>query len=92
MMNALAKGVLTLYSYDDNADNTSIENVVRQSLQLIAQFPQLAVYSYRDVYQRQGKHCRTCAQAFLTNSHKTVEARALLPVSYTHLDVYKRQA
>ena len=47
MMNALAKGVLTLYSYDDNADNTSIENVVRQSLQLIAQFPQLAVYSYR---------------------------------------------
>lgn len=47
MMNALAKGVLTLYSYDDNADDISIENVIRQSVQLIAQMPLIAVYSYR---------------------------------------------
>lgn len=47
MMNALAKGVLTLYSYDDNADDISIENVIRQSIQLIAQMPLIAVYSYR---------------------------------------------
>lgn len=47
MMNALAKGVLTLYSYDDNADDISIENVIRQAVQLIAQMPLIAVYSYR---------------------------------------------
>ena len=47
MMNSLARGVLTLYSYDPKADDTSMENVVFQSLRLIAQFAPLAVYSYR---------------------------------------------
>lgn len=47
MMNSLARSVLTLYSYDLNADDTSVKNVLRQSLQLIAVFPMLAVYSYQ---------------------------------------------
>ena len=47
MMNTLARSVLTLYSYDDYADDTSIENVIRQSLQLIALFPLLSVYGYQ---------------------------------------------
>lgn len=47
MMNCLARGVLTLYAYDPKADDTSMENVVFQSLRLIAQFPSLAVYGYR---------------------------------------------
>lgn len=47
MMNALARSVLTLYSYDDTADDTSIDNVLRQSLQLIAAFPLLSVYGYQ---------------------------------------------
>ena len=47
MMNGLSKSVLTLYSYDDNADDTSVENVLRQCLQLIAVFPMLSVYSYQ---------------------------------------------
>ena len=46
MMNALARSVLTLYSYDEQADDTSIENVLRQCLQLIALFPLLSVYGY----------------------------------------------
>ena len=46
MMNALARSVLMLYYYDDNADNLSIPNVLRQCLKLIAQFPMLAVYGY----------------------------------------------
>ncbi len=46
MMNALARSVLMLYYYDDNPDDTSVENVLRQCLQLIAQFPLLAVYGY----------------------------------------------
>ena len=47
MMNALSRSVLTLYSYDDNPDDISVKNVFRQCLQLIAQFPLLAVYSYQ---------------------------------------------
>lgn len=47
MMNTLARSVLTLYSYDENADDTSIPNVLRQCLQLIALFPQLSVYGYQ---------------------------------------------
>lgn len=46
MMNALARSVLMLYSNDLNADDTSIPNVLKQCLQLIARFPQLSVYSY----------------------------------------------
>jgi len=45
-MNALARSTLTLYSYDDKADDISIPNVIRQSLQLIALFPLLSVYGY----------------------------------------------
>ncbi len=47
MMNALARSVLTLYSYDDKADDISLENVLRQSIQLIAVFPLLSVYGYQ---------------------------------------------
>lgn len=46
MMNVLSRSVLALYSYDDNPDDTSVENVLRQSLQLISMFPLLAVYGY----------------------------------------------
>ncbi len=46
MMNSLARSVLTLASYDNNAMDTSIENVLRQCLQIISVFPLLSVYSY----------------------------------------------
>ena len=47
MMNTLARSVLTLYSYDEYADNTEIRNVLRQSMQLMALFPLLSVYAYQ---------------------------------------------
>lgn len=47
MMNTLARSVLTLYSYDDTAEDISIPNVLRQCLQLIALFPLLSVYGYQ---------------------------------------------
>ncbi|MGN0172685.1 MAG: citrate/2-methylcitrate synthase [Acutalibacteraceae bacterium] len=47
MMNTLARSVLTLYAYDDNANDISIENVMRQCLQLISLFPMLSVYAYQ---------------------------------------------
>ena len=46
IMNALQKSVLTLYSYDDDPDDISPSNVLRQSLQLIAKLPMIAVYAY----------------------------------------------
>lgn len=47
MMNTLARSVLTLYSYDDRADDLALPNVLRQCLQLIALFPMLSVYGYQ---------------------------------------------
>ncbi len=46
MMNILSRCVLALYTYDDNPDDISVPNVLRQCLQLIAEFPLLAVYAY----------------------------------------------
>ena len=54
MMNTLSRCVLALYSYDDNPDDTSVQNVMRQCLQLIAQFPLIAVYAYHS-YQHYHK-------------------------------------
>lgn len=47
MMNTLARSVLTLYSYDDSAEDTSIPNVLHQCLQLFALLPVLSVYGYQ---------------------------------------------
>lgn len=47
MMNTLSRSVLTLYAYDDNADSTAPDNVLRQCLGLLALFPMLAVYGYQ---------------------------------------------
>ena len=47
MMNVLSRSILTLYAYDDKAEDTSIQNVLRQSLELIARFPLIAVYGYQ---------------------------------------------
>ena len=46
MMNSIARSVLTLFCYDDNPNDTSIENVLRQCIQLISVFPMLSVYGY----------------------------------------------
>ena len=46
IMNSLQKCLLTLYSYDNNPEDTSAKNVLRQSMQLIAKLPSIAVYSY----------------------------------------------
>ena len=47
MMNTLARSVLTLYSYDERADDVSLPNVLRQCLQLISMFPLLSIYGYQ---------------------------------------------
>lgn len=47
IMNKLARSVLALYCYDDNPDDTSVENVIRQSISLIGYFPALIAYAYQ---------------------------------------------
>ncbi|MDD4013897.1 MAG: citrate/2-methylcitrate synthase, partial [Candidatus Omnitrophica bacterium] len=56
IMNALARSVLAMYVFDDDADDISIPNILRQSLQLIAAFPALAVYAYQaHIHKYKGK-------------------------------------
>ncbi len=47
IMNKLERSVLSLYSYDSNPDDIAIENVLRQSIQLVAQLPTIMTYAYQ---------------------------------------------
>ena len=55
IMNALSRSVLTLYSYDNNPDDISLPNVLRQCLNLISQFPMLMIYGYHAYNYRMGE-------------------------------------
>ncbi|MDD3363926.1 MAG: citrate/2-methylcitrate synthase [Syntrophomonas sp.] len=56
IMNKMAMSVLAMYSYDANPDDTSIKNVLRQCIELIARFPTMAAYSYQSkVHNYDGK-------------------------------------
>ncbi|MEE0022058.1 MAG: citrate/2-methylcitrate synthase [Ruminococcus sp.] len=56
IMNTMAKCVLALHAYDPKPDDISLPNVMRQCLQLIAQFPSLAVFGYQaSMYFRNDK-------------------------------------
>ena len=46
IMNKMATGVLSLYAYDENPDDTSLENMLRQSMEIIARLPGIAAHSY----------------------------------------------
>ncbi len=54
IMNSLARSVLNLASYDENADDISLPNVMRQCMQLVAVFPLLAVYGYQAYHYKEG--------------------------------------
>ncbi len=47
IMNMLSRSVLALYSYDDRADDTCLENVMRQCVELIAKLPSIMVNAYQ---------------------------------------------
>ncbi len=46
IMNKLARSVLASYSYDSKPDKTSLDNMLRQSIELIARFPVMTAYAY----------------------------------------------
>ena len=47
IMNSMTRSILTLASYDKYAQQTDLANVIRQSINLIATFPMLAIYGYQ---------------------------------------------
>lgn len=47
LMNKMARSVLAMYSYDEEAENTSLENVIKQSINMIAEMPSMMVYAYQ---------------------------------------------
>lgn len=91
MMNTLARSVLTLYSYDDFADDVTLPNVLRQCLQLIALFPMLSIYGYQayshyhdgnSLYIHQPLADKSCAENILhilrpDGKYTELEARIL---------------
>ena len=65
IMNALQRCVLTLYTYDENPEDISVENALRQALELIAKLPLIAVYSYHAY-----RHFRKDETLFIRNPQK----------------------
>ena len=55
MMNNISRYILSMYTYDDKADDISIPNVLRQCLNLISQFPMFMVYAYHAYNYRRGE-------------------------------------
>ena len=80
IMNKLARSVLALYSYDDNPDDISLENNMRQSMQLIARLPTIMTYAY----QVKRRHFDKESMFFhpLDPSHSTAESilNAIRPI------------
>ena len=69
IMNALQRSVLALYSYDDKADDISLENVMRQSISIIAKLPTMMVAAYqvkRRVYDRKSMYFHHCKEGLST--------------------------
>ncbi len=65
IMNSLQRCILTLYTYDDKANDLDPNNVLRQSLELIAKLPLIAVYSYHSY-----RHFRLDEALFIRNPKK----------------------
>ena len=56
IMNILARSVLELYIYDENPDDISPENLIKQSINLIAKFPTIVAYAYQELrHDRMGR-------------------------------------
>lgn len=69
IMNKLARSVLASYTFDDNADSLEVENIVKQSMSLIAQLPVMAAYAYQaknHYFDRQSLHIHAPEPGFST--------------------------
>ncbi len=71
IMNKLARSVLALYSYDDNPDDTSLSNCVRQSLELIARLPTIMTYAYQVKRRHFDKKACTFTQSIRSTGRRS---------------------
>lgn len=87
IMNIIARSVMEFYTFDDNPDDTSRDNLMRQSIELISKFPTLIAYAYnmyrhkhngRSLHIRDAKPGLSLAENFLF---------MLKGSGYTELDV-----
>ena len=72
IMNKMARSVLAMYSYDEKADDTSLENIMKQSINLIAQMPTMMIYAYqafRHTYQHESLYFHYPKQGLYTAEH-----------------------
>ena len=99
LMNTMQRGILTLFCYDDNPNDIGLENVLRQSLQLISNMPVLAIYAYQAYRYVQGESLfihtplpeLSAAENFLRllredRSYTELEARVLDVALVLHAD------
>lgn len=98
IMNILSRCVLELYTFDDAPDDTSEENLIHQSINLIATFPTIIAYAYNAVRHNQGKslHIRhpkpglSLAENFLYmikgNKYTALDAKILDLALMVHAD------
>lgn len=87
IMNKLARSVLALYSFDENPDDTSISNVLRQSMSLMGYFPAIICYAYQaksNYYDNQSLHLHAPIRELSTSENIL---RMLRPLGeYTELE------
>ena len=100
MMNSIARSVLTLFCYDQNPNDTSINNVLRQCIQLISVFPMLSVYGYhvynhylrdKSLYIHRAEPTMSTAEVILSllrpdRNYTTLEAKVLDMALILHME------
>jgi len=89
IMNILARSVLEMYNFDSNPEDTSRDNLIRQSVELISRFPTIIAYAYniwrhsqlgRSLHIRHPQENLSIAQNFLfmlKNNYTELDARTL---------------
>lgn len=87
IMNKMSRSVLAMYSYDDNADDTSLSNIIKQSINLIAGLPTMMIYAYQTklhVYDHQSMYIHYPKPGLSTAEHILSTYRA--DQKYTHAE------
>ena len=72
LMNKMARSVLAMYSYDEHAEDNSLPNILRQSINLIAELPTMMVNAYqikRRVYDRSSMYFHLPTEGQSTAEH-----------------------
>ena len=85
IMNKIARSVLAMYSYDENAEDNSLDNIIKQSINLIAEMPTFMIYSYQTmlhVYKHESQYFHYPKPGLSTAEHILATYRP--DQKYTH--------